>query len=95
MRLALPATLMLTPDLYAESDAVLFEDLDPALETSRVDLLYVTDRLPETTTDGALRYGFGRSHSLAFGSVPCTCFPYLRSPEPRIHCAIVLSLLNN
>lgn len=64
-----PATLMLTPDVYIGTDVVLFENLPPELQTSQADLLYVTDRLPESESEGNVRYGYGRSHSLAFGSV--------------------------
>jgi esterase/lipase superfamily enzyme len=34
-----------------------------------VDLLYVTDRTPQTDDEGNLQYGIGRSQSLAYGSV--------------------------
>jgi len=60
--------LMPTPHLYEQGHETLFENLDPALQTSTVDLLYVTDRAPETDAFGGLTYGFGRSDSAAFGS---------------------------
>ncbi len=59
--------LMPTPYIYAGGEYRLFEDLAPALRSSSVDVLYVTDRAPERP-DGMLRYGYGRSASLAFGS---------------------------
>jgi esterase/lipase superfamily enzyme len=39
------------------------------LRTPEVDILYVTDRRPEQDEAGKLRYGYGRSKSVAFGSV--------------------------
>lgn len=59
--------LMPTPNIYADGLYRLFDDLNPELRTTTVDLLYVTDRAPERV-DGNLRYGYGRSRSLAFGS---------------------------
>src|SRR5262245_37566179 len=62
--------LMPTPNIYVDNRYQLFpDDLNPALKTSTADLLYVTDRSPEPTKDGRMRYGYGRSPSLAFGSV--------------------------
>ena len=39
------------------------------LQSTEVDLLYVTDRTPEHDDEGNVRYGIGRSQSMAFGSV--------------------------
>jgi esterase/lipase superfamily enzyme len=58
---------MPTPNIDANGEYKLFEDLAPELQTTTVDLLYVTDRAPEPR-DGGFRYGYGRSTSLAFGS---------------------------
>ena len=60
--------LMPTPNLYSETDREPFEQVAPALRTSHVDLLYVTDRAPERSEQGDLVYGYGRSRSMAFGS---------------------------
>ncbi len=60
--------LMPTPNIYASGRYRLYEDIDPALRTSTVDLLYVTDRAPVPRKDGGISYGYERSHSLAFGS---------------------------
>lgn len=60
--------LMPTPNLYVDSDLKPFADVPPALQSNKVDLLYLTDREPETDEKGDLRYGYGRSRSLAFGS---------------------------
>jgi esterase/lipase superfamily enzyme len=62
-----PTQLMPTPNIYASGKYSLFADLAPELQTSTVDLLYVTDRAPRLE-NGSLRYGYERSRSLAFGS---------------------------
>ncbi len=52
---ASPRPLMPVPNLYiGEGAPELFTALPSALQGSRVDLLYVTDRAPETDDDGAL-----------------------------------------
>jgi esterase/lipase superfamily enzyme len=60
--------LMPTPNLYANGQAPLYDRLAPDLESNRVELVYVTDRVPEHDEAGRLRYGVGRSPSAAFGS---------------------------
>jgi len=60
--------LMPTPNLYDRSGGYPESRVSPAARSSRVDLLYVTDRAPETV-DGALAYGSRRSASAAYGSV--------------------------
>jgi esterase/lipase superfamily enzyme len=62
-----PTRLMPTPNIYATGQYELFPDLAPELQTSTVDLLYVTDRAP-APEGGVLKYGYDRSASLAFGS---------------------------
>jgi esterase/lipase superfamily enzyme len=59
----------LPKSVYEGHDGISYEELPPALQSTNVDLMYVTDRAPETDEDGNLRYGIGRSQSLAFGSV--------------------------
>ncbi|MGF1526615.1 MAG: alpha/beta hydrolase [Candidatus Competibacterales bacterium] len=59
--------LMPVPVVYTAQDIHPF-DLPPALQTSEIDVLYVTDRVPEVGEDGELGYGFARSPSVAFGS---------------------------
>jgi esterase/lipase superfamily enzyme len=61
--------LMPTPAIYVDEKEGLLEDVSPALRTAEADILYVTDRQPEQDESGNLRYGYGRSKSLAFGSV--------------------------
>ena len=60
--------LMPTPNIYVGGEYELFEGLPEDLKGSTIDLLYITDRAPETRQDGSLRYGYGRSRSLAYGS---------------------------
>ncbi len=62
--------LIPTPNLYAGTEINPFAEVPPELATSTVDFLYVTDRKPEDTTAGDVRYGYRRSLSMAFGS--CT-----------------------
>ena len=62
-------TLMPTPNIYEGERYDLYPGgLPPELETTTIDLLYVTDRAPERKADGSLRYGWKRSRSVAFGS---------------------------
>jgi hypothetical protein len=58
-----------TPAIYVDQKERFFEDVPAALRTPEVDVLYVTDRQPEQDDAGNLRYGYGRSKSVAFGSV--------------------------
>ncbi len=61
--------LMPTPNIYVGGRYELYEGgLSEGLKGSTIDLLYLTDRAPETRQDGSLRYGYRRSRSLAFGS---------------------------
>ena len=60
--------LMPTPNIYVGGRYELYEEIAPELKGSTIDLLYVTDRAPETRQDGTLRYGYRRSQSLAYGS---------------------------
>ena len=60
--------LMPTPNIYVGGRYELFEQLREELTGSTIDLLYITDRAPETRRDGTLRYGYRRSRSLAYGS---------------------------
>ena len=60
--------LMPTPNLYTDEKATLFDALPEEYASTLVELIYVTDRGPETDEDGNLRYGYGRSNSLAAGT---------------------------
>ena len=59
--------LMPTPNIYASGEYELFRDLAPELKTSSVDVLCVTDRTPIARDNGTIRYGYGRSKSVAWG----------------------------
>ena len=60
--------LMPTPSLYADEKAPLFGELASEFTSTQVELIYVTDRAPETDEAGNLTYGFNRSNSLAAGT---------------------------
>ena len=64
---AIMPTLMPTPNLYAHTSDNPFTDVPPALRTSTVDVVYVTDREPKVDPNMDIQYGSGRSKSLAFG----------------------------
>ncbi len=60
--------LMPTPNIYADGGSYPESNVPPGLKSNKVDLLFVTDRAPETTADGTLKYGIVRSASVGFGS---------------------------
>lgn len=60
--------LMPTPNIYANDGSYPEAEVPADLKSNKVDVLYVTDRAVETTDDGTLKYGAGRSASLGFGS---------------------------
>ncbi len=60
--------LMPTPNLYSGSDGKAFDDVPEVFRSNIIDVLYVTDRKSVVARDGSIRYGNGRSPSLAFGS---------------------------
>jgi len=60
--------LMPTPNIYTDDNGYPESSVAPVLKSSEVDLLFVTDRAPETSADGMLEYGAGRSASVGFGS---------------------------
>jgi len=61
-RLMMPA-----PNVYLDSDQDVYADLSAPLKSTEVPLFYITGRAPEQDDEGNLRYGSGRSNSLAFG----------------------------
>ncbi len=63
-----PRLMMPTPNLYLDESHDWYGDLPPRLRNTEVRLLYITDRVPEDDEEGNLRYGYGRSPSLAFGT---------------------------
>ncbi len=60
--------MMPTPNVYLEPERDVYADLATPLQSTEVPLFYVTDRAPEQDEEGNLRYGSGRSASLAFGT---------------------------
>jgi esterase/lipase superfamily enzyme len=60
--------LMPTPNIYLDESGYPEASVPLGLRSNKVDLLFVTDRKPETSSDGSLVYGAGRSASLGFGS---------------------------
>lgn len=61
--------IMQIPNLYLGEQKLLFSKLMPNDVLSTVDFLYVTDRVPEgELAVGDIRYGYGRSNSLAVGN---------------------------
>jgi esterase/lipase superfamily enzyme len=63
-----PRLMMPTPNLYLDESHDWYGDLPPRLRSTEVRLFYITDRVPEDAEEGNLRYGYGRSPSLAFGT---------------------------
>jgi esterase/lipase superfamily enzyme len=53
-------------EAYGEQSATLFDRLPTTLKSAEVDVLYATDRVPDSD-QGILMYGSDRSSSLAFG----------------------------
>ena len=62
-----PRVLMPTPNVYVDTDANPYTSLHQQLKSTELPLFYITDRLPEKDENGNLKYGYGRSASLAFG----------------------------
>lgn len=60
--------MMPTPNLHIGADGDPYADVPEVLRSSTIDVMYVTDRKPIVGKDGSVRYGSGRSHSIAFGS---------------------------
>ena len=60
--------MMPTPNVYVDSDTDIYSGLHQDLKSTQVPLFYITDRQPEKDENGNLKYGYGRSASLAFGS---------------------------
>ena len=61
--------LMPTPNIYLGGGGYPESEIPLGLKSNKVELLFVTDRVPESSADGTLVYGTGRSASLGFGSV--------------------------
>jgi hypothetical protein len=63
-------SLMPTPNLYRHTSENPFAVVPPVFRTNTVDILYLTDRMPDGNTTNGPRYGLRRSLSLAFGIHP-------------------------
>jgi esterase/lipase superfamily enzyme len=59
--------MMPTPNIEVNPEKDHYADLHPELKSTEVPLFYITDRVPEKDENGNLKYGYGRSPSLAFG----------------------------
>jgi len=59
--------LMPTPNLYAGSTADCLDSVPAQHQSSRVEIVYVTDRVPMSESGDSPLYGTARSNSLAFG----------------------------
>jgi len=62
-----PRYLMPTPNSHTTFGATDYSIVPVELRSSTVEIMYVTDRRPETLEDGSFGYGHQRSQSLAFG----------------------------
>lgn len=60
--------LMPTPNIYLGGGGYPESSVSRSLKSNEVDLLFITDRAPETSAEGTLVYGSGRSASVGFGS---------------------------
>jgi esterase/lipase superfamily enzyme len=60
--------LMPTPNIYLNGEGYPESSVSEGLRSNKVDVLFVTDRKPETSEGNNLFYGTGRSASLGFGS---------------------------
>ena len=63
-----PRLMMPTPNVHLDESHNWYDSLPTHLRSTEVPLIYITDRVPERDKDGNLRYGYGRSPSLAFGT---------------------------
>jgi esterase/lipase superfamily enzyme len=65
-----PRQLMPTPVIYQEPSPIpaVVQAEEARTDSTDVDLLFITDRAPETNSESTLPYGETRSKSIAFGS---------------------------
>jgi esterase/lipase superfamily enzyme len=64
--------LMPTPNVYAWGNYDPFDEVPQSLKNNRVEVMYVTDRLPADPAKDGVYYGIGRSRSAAFGVTELT-----------------------
>lgn len=60
--------LMPTPNVYVNAEVDPFKDVPLALQGGKIDVFYITDRVPTTGGDRPVEYGSDRSRSVAYGS---------------------------
>jgi len=60
-------TLAPTPNLFWATGEHPFDDVPEAWQTTDVEIFYATDRRGEADDQVGIAYGYGRSHSVAFG----------------------------
>ena len=74
--------LMPTPTIYQGADSKsIFTDVPLQHRQPAIDLLYLTDRAPESGPESDLLYGAGRSQEIAFGSAVVEMGPDLTWSE--------------
>ncbi len=78
--------LMPTPALYHLPTAqAIFAEVPEGRRSDLVDLLFITDRAPDTGPEAELPYGEERSRSLAFGSARVDLQPEMSWEELKRH----------
>jgi esterase/lipase superfamily enzyme len=77
---------MPTPALFDQPAArAIFQEVPVERRTTFADLLFITDRAPDTGPDAELPYGQERSRSLAFGSTRVALLPQMEWDELKRH----------
>ncbi len=78
--------LMPTPAVfYLPTARAIFDDVPVERRTDFIDLLYITDREPDTSPDATLPYGQERARTTRFGSARVTLRPSMTWDELRRH----------
>ena len=76
--------LMPTPVTFDRPAArIIFEQVPPERRTDDIDLLYITDRAPDTSDDAELPYGQQRARTTRFGSADVLLRPSMTWDELR------------
>jgi len=78
--------LMPTPAAFHSSAAKeVFQEVPQERRRSSIDLLYITDRAPSSSSEAGLPYGQSRSRSLAFGSAVVNLLPEMDWSDLQRH----------
>lgn len=64
--------LVPVPNLYGPTGNDPFVDVPVSNQGNEIDVLYLTDRIPDAYEEDYVQYGVGRSHSVAWGSAIVT-----------------------